>query len=193
MSDEFRDGFPFVGGRLWLDFLNTTPLDPQGRRIEMIDDDGGLARWARAADLAGAAFEVRDAEDARRFREDLRNAFGRLAEGEPIGGDLIDEINRRLARVERRAVLVGRPGGPTLEEERRASDVTGLVADDVARFVCDHAPERLKHCANPGCSMVFYDTGKNNRRRWCTMSVCGNRDKVSRFRDRRRHGDDPRP
>ena len=32
----------------------------------------------------------------------------------------------------------------------------------------------------------FYDRGKNNARRWCTMSLCGNRDKVARYR--LRHG-----
>jgi len=33
---------------------------------------------------------------------------------------------------------------------------------------------------------VFYDGGKNNTRRWCSMNLCGNRDKVARYRARRR-------
>ena len=62
----------------------------------------------------------------------------------------------------------------------------GTVAEDFARFIAEHEARRLKHCANPACNMVFYDTGKNNRRRWCSMSVCGNRHKVARFRSRAR-------
>ena len=27
---DFRDGFPILGGRLWLDLLNTTPVDDAG-------------------------------------------------------------------------------------------------------------------------------------------------------------------
>ncbi|WP_368860397.1 CGNR zinc finger domain-containing protein, partial [Klebsiella pneumoniae] len=27
--------------------------------------------------------------------------------------------------------------------------------------------------------------GKNNRRRWCTMALCGNRDKVAQYRGRK--------
>jgi predicted RNA-binding Zn ribbon-like protein len=33
--------------------------------------------------------------------------------------------------------------------------------------------------------MVFYDRGKNSRRRWCSSAVCGNRDKVANYRARK--------
>ncbi len=46
----------------------------------------------------------------------------------------------------------------------------------------------LKRCANPTCTMVFYDTGKNSTRRWCRMSICGNHDKVARYRSHKSDG-----
>jgi CGNR zinc finger len=42
----------------------------------------------------------------------------------------------------------------------------------IARFVCEHEAARLKRCADPACTMIFYDTGRNNTRRWCGMSIC---------------------
>ncbi|BBE70784.1 CGNR zinc finger domain-containing protein [Oharaeibacter diazotrophicus] len=186
MSDEFRDGMPFVGSRLWLDFLNTTPLDPDGRPVDLVADADGLGRWTDAAGLAGEVSAGEDPHEAGRFREILRGAFERLVRGEAIGDDVVAEVDRRLAGVAHRLRLTVGADGPQLAVERRAAGVTGVVAEDFARFVCDHEPARLKHCANPACSMVFYDVGKNARRRWCTMSVCGNRDKVGRFRDRKR-------
>ena len=37
----------------------------------------------------------------------------------------------------------------------------------------------VKKCENPVCVLFFYDTSKNHSRRWCSMSVCGNRMKVA--------------
>jgi hypothetical protein len=45
---------------------------------------------------------------------------------------------------------------------------------------------RLRGCANPDCTSVFYDRSKNRTARWCSMASCGNRSKVRRFRERER-------
>ena len=45
---------------------------------------------------------------------------------------------------------------------------------------------RIKECGGHACGWLFYDTSKNNRRRWCEMEVCGNRAKQKRLAARRR-------
>jgi predicted RNA-binding Zn ribbon-like protein len=45
---------------------------------------------------------------------------------------------------------------------------------------------RLKICPADDCRWAFYDTSRNRSRRWCSMEVCGNRNKVRAFRDRTR-------
>ena len=45
---------------------------------------------------------------------------------------------------------------------------------------------RIKECGGHACGWLFYDTSKNNRRRWCEMEVCGNRAKQRRLVARRR-------
>ena len=39
-------------------------------------------------------------------------------------------------------------------------------------------PTRLKQCPGEHCGWVFFDMTKNKSRRWCEMSVCGNRAKA---------------
>lgn len=39
---------------------------------------------------------------------------------------------------------------------------------------------RLRRCADPECGWIFLDVSKNNSRRWCSMSSCGNRAKARR-------------
>lgn len=44
--------------------------------------------------------------------------------------------------------------------------------------------DRLRRCAAPDCGWIFLDTSKSGRRRWCSMSDCGNEAKQRRFRAR---------
>ncbi len=44
--------------------------------------------------------------------------------------------------------------------------------------------QRLKLCAAESCAWAYYDTSKNRSRRWCSMDVCGNREKTRTFRER---------
>ena len=48
----------------------------------------------------------------------------------------------------------------------------------------DGSWQRLKACADEGCRFAFYDHSKNHSGRWCDMSTCGNRAKVTAFRVR---------
>ena len=41
--------------------------------------------------------------------------------------------------------------------------------------------ERLKRCSDSSCGWLYYDTSKNNSRRWCCMKTCGNRAKANKF------------
>ncbi len=45
---------------------------------------------------------------------------------------------------------------------------------------------RFKECANDAsCGWLFYDTSKNNSRRWCSMASCGTAEKVQQQRQKR--------
>ncbi|QKV90915.1 CGNR zinc finger domain-containing protein [Streptomyces sp. NA02950] len=49
---------------------------------------------------------------------------------------------------------------------------------------------RFKRCAEHTCAEVFWDVSKNPGRRWCSMSVCGNRPKARRHSARQRDADE---
>jgi len=40
--------------------------------------------------------------------------------------------------------------------------------------------ERVRRCANPECGWLFLDDSRAGKRRWCSMSSCGNRAKARR-------------
>ncbi|MGH9118185.1 MAG: CGNR zinc finger domain-containing protein [Acidimicrobiales bacterium] len=43
---------------------------------------------------------------------------------------------------------------------------------------------RIRTCASDRCGLLYYDTSKNGSRRWCDMSVCGNRAKSAAHYER---------
>jgi predicted RNA-binding Zn ribbon-like protein len=56
------------------------------------------------------------------------------------------------------------------------------IAASAAELAAIGAPERLKVCANPDCSWMFYDHTLNRSRRFCSISPCATVVRVRRFR-----------
>src|SRR5512145_1435064 len=93
---EMREGFPFLGGRLWLDFLNSAPAT-MGELIKSPED---LARWAKAAgiDRAGRpAFTRADVAAAHALRDALGAVARALGDGAALPARAFTEVNRHLA------------------------------------------------------------------------------------------------
>lgn len=61
--------------------------------------------------------------------------------------------------------------------------VRAFTAAGLAHVVCEE-PDRLGRCGREGCGVVYVDTSRNGRRRYCTTR-CANRLQVARHRERR--------
>ena len=66
--------------------------------------------------------------------------------------------------------------------------VLGSLTGIVARAMIDGSWRRLKVCPGPHCGWVFYDHSRNGSGRWCSMNVCGGREKARAHYRRRRGG-----
>ena len=58
------------------------------------------------------------------------------------------------------------------------------VARSAADLLTSADLKRVGVCAGEGCGWLFFDTSKNNSRRWCAMEDCGNRAKARRHYQR---------
>jgi CGNR zinc finger len=43
---------------------------------------------------------------------------------------------------------------------------------------------RVRRCTNPDCNILFLDTSRPGKRRWCSMATCGNQAKKANQRAR---------
>ena len=64
--------------------------------------------------------------------------------------------------------------------------ILGPITLSALTLLMEKDLSRTKRCAGRECGWLFFDATKNKSRRWCEMSVCGNRAKVRVARARQR-------
>jgi predicted RNA-binding Zn ribbon-like protein len=165
------------------DFVNTADLEQQRDDLQ---DARGLVRWLAVHRLAGPRSRAReaDADDARAVREALREllrANNGIAVDEAAAAVTLDAAARRAGlsvRFDNGVIrLVPREGG--------VQGALGNVLAAAAEAMADGSWQRLKACRSDTCRWAFVDHARNHSRQWCSMSVCGNREKARVFRQRR--------
>jgi predicted RNA-binding Zn ribbon-like protein len=125
---------------------------------------------------------------ARRLRSSLAEVFGAVIEKEALSRDWIEPINEVLRITEGHDELLQQNGRWGLEFVAREGGLDWLlaaIARSAAELISEGPSAHLRICSNPSCGLFFYDNSRTRRRRWCSMSLCGNRHKVAAFS--RRH------
>ncbi len=160
---------------VWLEHAKSLPPDEAGRLRAALSAGPDLA-----AELLAQALELRSAI------QDVGAAIGG-------GGVPPDAALTRLAGLHvgflRRSVLASSASACQWRWTVGVAPVEaalGPIALAAVRLITDGDFHRIKQCGGHACGWLFYDTTKNNRRRWCEMEVCGNRAKQRRLAARRR-------
>ncbi|MFJ4687311.1 CGNR zinc finger domain-containing protein [Streptomyces sp. NPDC088789] len=190
-----HEGTPyrFDPGALCLELL-TTGGPGDFARFEVLHEPADLAAWADRSRLPkGLELAVTDAEltAVREFRDTLYLLAADHVHGRPVDAGRLDAVNAAAAE----APLVPRltadgtrawpPGAAT------GTQVLSTVARDVIDLFGGPYADRVRECGSHNCHLLFVDTSRPGRRRWCSMEHCGNLAKVRAHRDRARTSDRP--
>ncbi len=165
-------------------FVNSADVE-QG--TDELSTSEQLTAWLKAHDLPGPSGGI-DKEALRRA-VDMREAIRCLLfanAGDPLDRSAIASLNRASSEA-RLTVRFDEHGHPSLEPGSAGVDaaLAALLAI-VFRSMADGTWPRLKACQEDTCQWAFYDESRNRSAHWCSMEVCGNRNKARRFRERRR-------
>jgi predicted RNA-binding Zn ribbon-like protein len=192
---------PLLGGRLAVDFVNTGLSQTnllweelivffQGARV-VTAERGAHLLTLPDSDLAAAEMLLRRSQ---RLRDALRKISLALIHGERFEREWTVPINEVLRITEGHDELVMQDGSWRIEFMAREGGLDWLlaaIARSGAEIIVEGASARLRQCANGSCGLIFCDTSRTRRRRWCSMSTCGNRHKVAAFA--RKHAAHRRP
>jgi predicted RNA-binding Zn ribbon-like protein len=185
----------FIGGKLSLDFANE--LGPSSEfsweellrfllaaRINSSERSAQLLTLPKNDPQSAGVLLTK----ARRLHASLNRAFRALLGKEALSSDWVEPINEVLRITEGHDELFEQNGKWGLEFVAREGGLDWLlaaIARSAAEILAEGTNARLRVCSNPACGLFFYDTSRTGRRRWCSMSRCGNRHKVRAFS--RRH------
>jgi CGNR zinc finger len=147
---------------LLLAFLNTRDLE---LGTDVLDDAASWRAWVAERELGRPG----DPDEARAVRTRLRSSLGERHDGPdptPTAGLIRVDLSH---------------GVPTMA----SADALGAVLAASARLAVLGSWERFKICQADTCLSAFFDRSRNRSRMWCSMQVCGNREKARNWRERR--------
>ncbi|MNC37564.1 CGNR zinc finger [compost metagenome] len=172
-----------------MDLINTEEMR-RGKRIDSLTSQEDLSHWFQTLVSMGA-FSQEQFGDAggqpdesllsvlKPFRAKLRE----LLEAAAGSGTPPPDLIRQLEQAVRNAPLSYKYTADRLIPVPIGSfesSLLSLIAMDALDICTSGKLQALHRCGNPRCIWLYLDyTGK---RKWCSMKLCGNRMKASRFK-----------
>jgi len=193
--------FHVTGGALCLDFANTlswrrgsSPIERLGGYEELIAFghqagviDAAEGRTLRAAAARQPRRAARAYREAIELRASIDRIFTKIVEGRTAERADLAALNARLAKVAARMRVVRNRRAYAWHDTGEALDsMLAPIVRSAATLLTSVALTKLHRCAADDCGWLFVDLSRNQRRRWCDMRVCGNREKARRHHHRAR-------
>jgi predicted RNA-binding Zn ribbon-like protein len=169
-------------------FVNSSYDLGSRRGMDHFATPGGLAAWLEARGLVAGAVGAAEWRRAVAMREGLRMQL-REHNGLPRDEDALAALRAAAdgLPVSMRVDVDGRtepgPAGPGV------LPALGLVLAVVHEARADGSWRRLKSCPGRHCGWAFYDHSPNQMSTWCSMQVCGGREKARAYRRRHKAAD----
>ncbi len=175
---------------LCLEFANTRYWRGQTTPTETLNSPEDLLAWTTAnlsKDVRPLA--RREFERALEAREAIYRVFDATARSKaPAPADL-QALNALLATLPARTTLKRERTGFAWDIDMRGSTALAQMAPvlwSAGDLLTGGKLDKVRRCANPECGWLFLDDSRAGKRRWCSMSSCGNRAKARRHYHRSR-------
>ena len=185
----------FDTGRVCLDLLATVGGRLSAQPVERLHSTGRLEAWLRGTGLVPPDEPLAVDGDWLAGFTALRGPLHRIVHTELNGGRAaahdIEWCNAVAAAGRPPARLV-RDGTGTLRRRLvpavRCDQLMAAVAEDAIDLLASPEREAMRECSGPTCDLVYLDTSRGRRRRWCSQAACGNRHYVAAHRARKAEG-----
>jgi predicted RNA-binding Zn ribbon-like protein len=162
-------------------FLNSTEM-PDG--VDELRTAPLAAEWLERH--TGVSVQVSDKERTRLVatREALRDLL-EAHTGENVDPSVHVRLQKLLGHSPLRPVFTD--AGATLAVDCAGVDsFLGMISTAIVEATLMETWDRLKVCRRDSCRWAFYDHSKNGCSCWCSMRVCGTREKARAYRARQR-------
>ncbi|MFI2436780.1 CGNR zinc finger domain-containing protein [Streptomyces sp. NPDC018693] len=177
--------YRFDPGALCLELL-TTGGPGAFARHEMLHEPADVISWAARSRLPEGlelAVDYGELARIREFRDALFLLTADRAHGRPARPEQLDVINAAAAEPSLVPRLTA-DGSHAWAPGATGTRLLGTLARDAIGLFTGPYADRIRECGAHDCYLLFVDTSRPGRRRWCAMEHCGNREKVRAHRAR---------
>ena len=191
------DRFEWNGGHPALDFVNTLDERPSDKPIENLATYRDLARFTELARLLEPRIArplqrlhdvaaVRIVKRAHRLREHLHDLLAATISGRPVRQADIDALSAAVQAARAARALAASRSTGLAEYSWRLPQTPELPLHAcslaIEALLVGAERKRIRKCGAADCDVYYLDTSKAQRRHWCSMEGCGNREKQRRRR-----------
>ena len=175
----------FFSGRCSLDYVGTVRWRRSHEPYEYLAEPSDLATWATTKGLVDEPPRVTPAQlaSAREIREAIyRVLSARVAHVIPTAAD-VAALN---TAAQRPPVQISLGADGSVHRVGTVSQLLSTVARDVLDLLGSDQVDLVRECDGHDCTRLYVDSSRARNRRWCSNTECGNKAKVSAFRERAR-------
>ena len=185
-----------------LALANTLDWRLRKEPVELLKDYSDLVRWARSVG-ALAPSEARALRkwgeqhpkaaatvlvEAVKLREAIATIAASLIKGRAAQAAPIARLETACRAAHASRVLQPTTAGArwAWREDLDPQRPLWAAALDAERILTSEDATRVRQCGDAECGWFFVDSSRAQKRRWCSMEVCGNRNKARRFYSRQK-------
>lgn len=184
-----KNDFPNITENLVLNFCNTKILK-QGKLVDLFNTIDSFKLWLeipidknedynRQLSVMYSCLDTSlDIEDVKQLREELSKIFTRVLHDVDTIDNVKAEIESFIGSSPFTLIFVDKDPLMIPVEKGIIGMKTILFLSLVSLIQSDEL-KKLTKCANEECPLFFIN--QSGRRKWCSMKLCGNRNKVEKF------------
>ncbi|WP_285141138.1 CGNR zinc finger domain-containing protein, partial [Lactococcus petauri] len=180
--------FVIATDNLALNLVNTQIMRYK-KKIELINDETDLLSWILIQkkltssapqkyqlDILESAVRTQDiTEKVLKLREVIGSELQHFMNHEISLENWISDINKKLHNLPFTSYIVDNDHVLVPYNSTGYRAFLSVIYLSLSELIENEDIKKLKHCANPECILIFLD--KTGRRKWCSMDICGNRNK----------------
>jgi predicted RNA-binding Zn ribbon-like protein len=185
-----------LGGTAWINLVNTTYVSDK-QNIDILIDPSSTLQWLKENNL------LRESDFLALENEELLNALivdlqslrdlskmilCDLEQQGKLSLNITEQLKRLTKQVKVSLTIDSESDKLKLVSEgiTTRDHVLYIIIQSIIQTLDTISTNRIRNCEHPECRLYFIDTSKAGKRRWCSMELCGNRQKAAEFYARKK-------
>lgn len=186
--------FPNITENLALNFINSK-ISRNDNNLELMTDVDSLLKWtempisnneynSQLSVLNSLLDDIQEINELKTFRDELHDLLTQLAKNEAPVTVLTNRIENFLVNHPFSLIFIQNKV-LSIPVSSGVDGIKSLIYLSLADLIKTGEIEYLSCCENEKCPLLFINS--SGRRKWCSMKICGNRNKVERYENKHKN------